>query len=256
MTFRVLWIFCQMFSQVWRKPLPPTSACCEAVRTAVGSVKSPYAFRRLHGLTFHKTVTLRTSSFSRLIRSAIFFNSSWAIFTEKHMSTDSHLLRINHGLLARVVHFSRSSQRFVNEIFAIEELLGLALRSQRAGRRHSEDRTFLFPECPAVPLTPEGRNCISLIWRPISYCAVKSLFFGYKNRKLMLFREITALFFLRSTQNIQMHCEHNAEFLNVKLVVHKVNLRLSSQTVTPVCRLHSATHLQAELSAASSQQRP
>ena len=53
-----------------------------------------------------------------------------------------------------------------------------------------------------------------------------------------------------------MHCEHNAEFLNVKLVVHKVSLRLSSQTVTPKCRLHSATHLQAELSASSSQQRP
>jgi hypothetical protein len=53
-----------------------------------------------------------------------------------------------------------------------------------------------------------------------------------------------------------MPCEHNAEFLNVKLVVHKLSLRLSSQTVTPKCRLHSATHLQAELSPASSQQRP
>jgi len=113
MIFKVLWIFCQMCGQFWRKKLPPTSACCEDVRTAVGTVKGPYAFRRLHGVTFRKRVTLRTSSFSRLIRSAIFVNSSWAIFTEKHtrMSTDSHLFRINHGLLARVVHFSRSSQR-------------------------------------------------------------------------------------------------------------------------------------------------
>jgi hypothetical protein len=114
MTFTVLWIFCQMCSQFWRKPLPPTSACCEDVRTAVGSVKSPYAFRRLHGVTFHKIVTLRTSRFNRVIKYAIFVNISWAIFTEKHTSTDSHLLRVNHSLLARVVHFSRSSQRFVS----------------------------------------------------------------------------------------------------------------------------------------------
>jgi len=53
-----------------------------------------------------------------------------------------------------------------------------------------------------------------------------------------------------------MHCEQNTKFLKVKLVVHKVSIRPSSQTVIPMCRLHSATHLQAELSAASSQQRP